>query len=152
LAIPPGFDDLANPVFYRDYVLYKSSYDGVDNIYAVEISTGRRYRVTSSRHGANDPAISPDGAKLLYSDFTVDGFNLAELPLDPSTWTGMDSVPQTRLGYLGGYRDYAAEAQATQFPVERYRPSLNLSRFIPGGLPRDRRTSASACSPTTSLD
>ncbi|HYW46223.1 MAG TPA: hypothetical protein VE959_25380 [Bryobacteraceae bacterium] len=128
-AIPPGFDDLANPVFYRDYVLYKSSYDGVDNIYAVEISTGRRYRVTSSRHGANDPAISPDGAKLLYSDFTVDGFNLAELPLDPSTWTGMDSVPQTRLGYLGGYRDYAAEAQATQFPVERYRPSLNLFSF-----------------------
>ena len=57
----PGLEDVGNPVLYRDTVLYQSSFDGVNNIYAMEIAGGRRYRVTASKFGASDPAVSPDG-------------------------------------------------------------------------------------------
>jgi len=51
-------------------VLYKSSDDGLVNIFASKIDSGMRYRVTSSRFGADYPTISPDGSKLLFSDYT----------------------------------------------------------------------------------
>jgi len=70
---------------YRDYVLYKSSDDGLVNIFAVKIDSGMRYRVTSSRFGADYPTISPTARNCLFSDYTSEGYNLAEIPLDPSS-------------------------------------------------------------------
>ena len=100
-ALPHGDEEIGNPVFFGDYVLYKSSLDGVVNIYAVETASGRRYRVTSSKFGADFPAISPDRTKLLYSDYTAQGYNLEELPLDPATWKRVETAPYVGLGYHG---------------------------------------------------
>jgi len=38
----------------------------------------------------------------------------------------MEDVTRNSLGYFGGYRDYAGEAHATSYAVERYRPWLHL--------------------------
>ena len=60
-AIAHTDEELANPVFWGGYVLYKSSYGGAVNIYAVETATGARFRVTSAKFAADYPSISPDG-------------------------------------------------------------------------------------------
>jgi hypothetical protein len=125
-VIPHSDEELGNPVFFKNYVLYKSSPEGTLNIYAVEIPEGRRYRVTSSKFGANYPSISPDGAKLLYSDYSARGYNVAEVPLDPANWTRISAAPYAGLGYHGQYHDYSAEIPNTQYPAERYSPSLHL--------------------------
>ena len=128
-AIPHVNEELANPVVFGEYVLYKSSYDGTVNIYAVKTETGQRYRVTEAKFGANYPAISPDRTRLLYSDFSSRGFNLAELPLDPSTWVPIDSVVNAGIGYHGPYKDWSAQVPNTPLPVEPYHPSLHLFDF-----------------------
>ena len=133
-AIAPSLDDISNPVFYRDYVLYVSSYDGVSNIYAVEVATGRRYRVTAAKYGADFPAVSADGSKLLYSDYSVAGYNLAEVPLDPLSWTRISAVPRNNLGYHGAFRDAVAEGTVTEYPVSRYLPSAHLFSVHSWGL------------------
>jgi len=125
-VIPHSNEELANPAFFRNYVLYKSSGNGVVNIYAVEISSGRRYRVTSSKFGADFPSISSDGTKLLYSDFSTTGYNLAELPLDPVAWTPVTPAASSSLGYLGTSHDYSAEIPATSYPIAPYHPSSHL--------------------------
>ena len=128
-AIPHTDEEIANPAFWGEYVLYRSSYGGAMNIYAVEVSTGRRFRVTSAQFGADYPAISPDRTKLLYSDYTARGYDVASLPLDPSTWTPIAAVSDISLNYHGAFRDLSAQAPQTQFPVERYHPSLHLFEF-----------------------
>ncbi len=126
-VIPHTSAELANPVFFRAYVLYKSSGAGVVNIYAVETSTGRRYRVTNSKFGADFPSVSPDGTKLLYSDFSTTGYNVAELPLDPATWTPITTpAAPSSLGYLGTSHDYSAEIPAVAYPAGIYHPSFHL--------------------------
>jgi len=125
-AVPPADDDIVNPVFYRQYVLYSSSYDGVSNIYAVEPESGKRYRVTSAKYGADYPAISPNGTKLLYSDYNAQGFNAAELPLDSASWTPVADVVRKSLNYYGGYRDPVSETPAVQYAVGTYSPSAHL--------------------------
>jgi len=124
--IPPVDEELANPVFFGDYVLYKSSPNGTVDIYAVQISGGRRYRVTASKFGADFPSVSPDGTKLIYSDYSARGYNVAELPLDPATWTRVESLPYKGLGYHGQVHDYSKEIPSTNYSVERYSPYLHL--------------------------
>ena len=128
-VIPHRDEELANPVFYGGYILYKSSRDGVVNIFAAEISTGQCYQVTAARFGADYPSISPDGSKLLYSDYTARGYNLAELPLDPTTWTRIDTVAPSSLGFQKNHHDYSAQIPGTQLPAAPYRPSLHLFDF-----------------------
>ena len=65
VVIPHRDEEIANPAFYRSYLLYKSSRDGVVNIFAVDIATGQCYQVTNSRFGADYPSVSPDGSQLL---------------------------------------------------------------------------------------
>ena len=136
--VPPGIEDVANPVLYRGYVLYQSSFDSVTNIYALEIASGKRYRVTSSKFGASYPSVSPDGKKLVYSDYSLDGYNVAELPLDPSSWAEITGTPRGGLGQQlaqrGSAPDYAAEGPATTYPVEPYNPSAHLFSFHSWGL------------------
>ncbi len=128
-AIPHVNEEIANPVVYREYVLYKSSLDGTVNIYAVKTGTGQRYRVTEAKFGANYPTISPDGTKLMYSDFSSKGYNLAELPLDPSTWVPVESVVNASIGYHGPYKDWSAGVPNTLYPVQSYHPAMHLFDF-----------------------
>jgi Tol biopolymer transport system component len=125
-VIPHRDEELANPAFYRGYVLYKSSRDGVVNIFAVEIATGNCYQVTRSEFGADYPSVSPDGAKLIYSDYTARGYNVAELPLDPAAWTPVAGPAPSNVIPIANLRDYSAQVGAEPYSAARYLPSLHL--------------------------
>ena len=125
-VIPHRDEELANPAFYRGYLLYKSSRDGVVNIFAVEIATGKSYQVTQSRFGADYPSVSPDGATLIYSDYTARGYNVAELPLDPASWIPVDGAAPSNVIPLANPRDYSAQVGATPYSAVPYLPSLHL--------------------------
>jgi hypothetical protein len=126
-VIPHRDEELANPVFYRDYVLYKSSSQDMVNIFAVRIADGQTYQVTSAEFGADFPSISPDGNKLIYSDYTANGYNLAKLTLDPGSWKRVDWVAgSTSLGYQKNTRDFSAEIPVTQYAAQDYQPVAHL--------------------------
>jgi hypothetical protein len=133
-VIPHCDEELDHPVFYREYLLYKSSRDGVVNIFAVEITSGQRYRVTTSKFGADYPSVSPDGATLLFSDYSYRGYNLAELPLDPAAWTRADPVESSSLGYQPNYKDYSAGISSTKYSAQFYHPLAHLFDFHSWGL------------------
>ena len=139
-VLGPGPEDAANPVLYRNYVLYQSSFDGMANIYAADLDGGGRYRVTTSKFGAGDPAVSPDGSKLVYSDYTVDGSNVVELPLNPAEWSPVQGPPRSAMGQLSGTRallrtdDAVGRPPVTVYPDQRYNPSAHLFSFHSWGL------------------
>jgi Tol biopolymer transport system component len=63
-----AFDEY--PVFYDQYILYNSAWSGIDNIYAVDTTDGRRFQVTSRRYGAYYPAVAQDQTRLLFAIMT----------------------------------------------------------------------------------
>jgi hypothetical protein len=60
------------------------------NVFAVSLDDGRVRRVTDSATGATAPEASSDGGRLLYVGYTVDGYDLFEIPLDRSAWQAID--------------------------------------------------------------
>lgn len=69
------------PVFYKNYLLYNSNFDGIGNIYAVHRNTKKQYRVCSSKYGAYLPKVSADS--LIFSDYTPKGYRVASLKIKP---------------------------------------------------------------------
>jgi hypothetical protein len=92
IIIPFGFGDIGEPVFYKQFILYRAPYSGIDNIYAADTLTGEIFQVTSTHFGASGPVVSPDGKRLVYSNYTSMGNELVWAELDQASWLPLNKV------------------------------------------------------------
>ncbi len=85
-------EDISNPVVAGESIFFCATFSGIDNIYSFNISTKEIFQVTSSRFGAFQPYISADEKKLFYSNYTADGYKIAELSLKDGTGKSLTEV------------------------------------------------------------
>ena len=130
-----SFDEY--PVFYGDYLLYNSAWSGIDNIYAVEIDSGRRFQVTSRKYGAYYPAVSADGSMMLFSDYDFNGLDICAMHLEPARWQALEAVERCDIRYYetlvaqeqGGNIFEAGKIPTKSYPVTDYDPYRHLFNF-----------------------
>lgn len=99
VLIPAGTENIGNPMIINEYLYYQSGYSGIDNIYVMNLASGKRYQVTSSRYGAYNFALSNDSKTVYYNDHSVNGLDVVCMPFDPSQWTPFDQIAQNNSGY-----------------------------------------------------
>ena len=127
---PRTHADIGWPVFWNSYLLFDSPHGGIDNIHAVHLPSGAEYRVTSRPLAATHAAVAGDS--LLFQEYTVDGYRIAVMPLDPAAWTPVEQVEDRRVRYYeplieqeqGG--PVLADIPRRVYPVSSYRPLGNL--------------------------
>ncbi len=88
-------ENIGRPVFYKNYIIYNSAYSGIGNIYAIDINSKNRYQITSRKFGAYNPRIKND--KMVFSDYSVKGYDIAEIKLDESKWKKIEDVKNCNL-------------------------------------------------------
>jgi len=81
-----SFLEIKRPSFYKNYILYTASYNGKDNIYALDRNSKAVYQVTSARFGNSDLSVKHDLTKFIFSDYTADGYQLVLQQPDTSAW------------------------------------------------------------------
>lgn len=123
---PLSQENFGYPVLHGDYLLFNSPASGIDNIYALDLRTGVRSQITSSRLGSYNPAVSPDGRTLYYNEQTRDGLDVVSVPFDPATWRPYESERTMSLFFRElmeqeGHPDIFSEVPATERPHQRYR-------------------------------
>jgi hypothetical protein len=91
-----GHENVGYPILYNNHLLFNSPITGIDNIFALDIQSQKRYQVTSSKYGAYNPAVSADGKVIYYNDQTRDGLDVVKVPFDPSTWKNFDKDLETK--------------------------------------------------------
>ncbi|HJZ40886.1 MAG TPA: hypothetical protein VJ203_11005 [Bacteroidales bacterium] len=125
--------DISEPVNYDNYILFRSSFGGIENIYSVNKATGDVFQVTNSRFGAWHPEISTDNTKLLFSEYSAEGFNLVSADLDPVLWKKI-SLPAAPSGIWPGTRpgEGITASGSGQVPDVRYAatPYNKLSHLL----------------------
>ena len=95
----PGEEHISSPILHNDIIYYSSAYSGIDNIYALELNSGIRYQITTSKYGAYSPAITPDGKTMYYNEFTVLGNDIVKTSLDPRKWQPIEAVTDGDIKY-----------------------------------------------------
>ncbi len=133
--LAPSFYDIQKIIAWKEYIIYHSTYSGIDNIYALNRLTGEKFQVTSSRFGARYPCLSPAKTKLAYSDYSSSGFNLVEIELDPGSWKPLDRVEDQSLKtYKTLQEQQTGSFDITETPdsayiIRPYRKAGNLFSF-----------------------
>lgn len=87
------------PVLTENFLLYNSPVSGIDNIYAIELSTGKRFQITCSKYGAYNPTVSKDGKWIYYNDQGRDGLDVVKVPFAPTNWRAWGSRTQPDTGF-----------------------------------------------------
>ena len=130
IVLPHTWSDIGWPVFWGSYLLFDGPYSGIDNIHAVHLPSGARYRVTSRPLAATHAAVAGDS--LLFQEYTVDGYRIAAMPLDPAAWTPAGQAADRQVRYFEPLIDQEqggpvlADIPQHVHPVSGYRPLGNL--------------------------
>ena len=133
--IPSTYIEISNPVFAHDYVLFNGSYSGIENIYAVNIESKEVLQVTSAEFGASNADLSPDGKKIVYSNYSSAGYSLAETGFNPGSWKRLTEISDYSPSL---YKHLVAEESAfaspevkesIQYPSEPYKKINHLFNF-----------------------
>ena len=147
--LPIANVNLTNPQPWRGYVLYNSPQTGVDNIFAVDTTSGKTYQITNRPFGAYHAAISPDGKHLAFHDYRATGARVVEMPLDPATWTPLpvparaDAPADPYAAKLAAGEPAAPQIKALLaspdsagplYGVRRYRPLAHAFRIFSYGV------------------
>jgi hypothetical protein len=136
--LPFSTEHLATPIIKNNKVYYTSARTGIDNIYVLDISDNRRFRITSSRYGARNAAISRDNLFLLYNDYSVLGNDVAVMALDSSQWEPIEEVRvthqpiYTELNEQEGNPTILSDVPDSTYHESRYRKKfLNVHSWGP---------------------
>jgi len=133
--LPPTFIEISNPVFAKDYVLFNGSYSGIENIYAINLKSHDIFQVTSAEFGASNAALSQDGKKIVFSNYSSTGFNLAETSFTPSEWknlSGINDFSPSLYKYLvkeEGYHTDTLMGNNTTYQSEIYKKAAHIFNF-----------------------
>ncbi len=135
---PFDTEDITAPFSRGKYVYYSSAYSGIDNIYAIDIETGERFRVVSRRFGAYHPSVSHDGSKLLFADYRDEnGYRVYEIENDPKQWEKLEDVEIRTLHFFeplvhqeqGEAVPCSDDIPQKDYAVEPYSPILHSINF-----------------------
>jgi len=84
--LPYSYKEIKWPVMKDKWVVYTGTYEGKDNIYAIDVNTLKVFKVFEARFGANYSNFSKDGENLLISYYTSEGNSLAKIPFVPANF------------------------------------------------------------------
>lgn len=128
-------ENLTTPVFYGKYLIYGSTFSGIDNIYAIDMTNKKRYQVTSRPLGAYFPSINND--TLYFNDYSVNGYKAASMKLDPKEWLPLNKVDKRVINYIDSIAEKLLpvnnsidEIPQREYPVKNYNPILNSINFF----------------------
>ncbi|MBI2795233.1 MAG: PD40 domain-containing protein [Gemmatimonadetes bacterium] len=154
IVVGPTADNVMGPVTDGVRVYYSSPRNGVDNVHATDLATGRSWQVTNRPVAALGPALSPDGRTLAFTEMTAFGEIVVTAPVDTGAWTPLERAPRQPFAWAealavqeGGIpaRDTAHAA----FPEEPYSAAghaLNFFGLTAYASPFEARTSLSLVS------
>ena len=78
--------DISEPVCFRHYIIFRSAYGGIENIFALDCRNRKLYQVTFSRFGAFHASVTVDSSFILFSEYSAGGFNIARVKADTTSW------------------------------------------------------------------
>lgn len=72
--IPFGYTNISRPILNGSNLLFTGAYTGTDNIYLFNTETQNVRKITNAKFGATDATFAFDESKILFSNYTSDGF------------------------------------------------------------------------------
>lgn len=135
---PFTFNVMGYPTVKGDIVYFNAMHDYADEVFAVNLSDKKIYRLTTNENGMYAPAINNNG-QLLVSAFTAGGHRLASINLKKDDWrefaasdlitTNNRYFSESSLHMQGIDVLNSVKETRPETPITKYRKSFRLFNF-----------------------
>jgi hypothetical protein len=130
--LPYSFTNISNPIIGGKHIFFTAAFSGIDNIFAFKAETDEMFMVTSSEYGADMVSFNRSENKIFFSDYTAEGYRIAEMKINPAQWTAFDSIENNSIRLYEsiakqekGVVDFSS-MQDTVYENKRYRRLPNI--------------------------
>lgn len=126
VLISDSRQQLSRPVFIGDKIAFNAHFNGIDNIYEIDVDSKKTAALTASKYGAFNPSETSDG-NIIFNDYKINGYEIAETQIEPK------SIEEN------SFVDFSASAEKQEnignvftnipdssFKSKHYRQGLNL--------------------------
>ena len=120
---------LSRPVFIGDRIVFNAHFNGIDNIYSIDVNSKKTEALTASKYGAFN-ASETSGSKIIFNDYKINGYEIAEhtiseKPVGENTFVDFSSAAEKQES-VGNVFDTIPN---NTFQTKRYHQGLNLFSF-----------------------
>jgi hypothetical protein len=122
----PKNENIAYPVKKGNYVLFNSGITGIDNIFAIDLTSKKRFQISNRKFGAFNPLLTSDVKTLIFNDFSIKGHQIVSMPFDSTQFIPFDETLTKPIKYFGQISLKKAEENllknipSTGFEVKKY--------------------------------
>ncbi|MCF8297705.1 MAG: hypothetical protein K9J13_09205 [Saprospiraceae bacterium] len=89
---PETNTEISGPCMTHGFVYFVAAYSGLENVYVFNLITQEISQVVSSRFGANDICFNEDMSRIIYKDYTANGFAIVDAYINQAEWVKLDSI------------------------------------------------------------
>lgn len=75
---------LSRPVFIDQNIAFNAHYSGIDNVYSVDINSGKINALSASKYGAFNPTKIPGTDSIVFNNFNLYGYEIAKAKIEPT--------------------------------------------------------------------
>lgn len=83
VLIEESQQQLSRPVYLPQGIAFNAHYNGIDNIYYVDPASKKISALSAAKYGAFNPSLTPDRQAIVFNNYGVQGYEIAESPLKP---------------------------------------------------------------------
>jgi hypothetical protein len=133
--LEPTYSEISGLRMSDSTLLFSSGYNGINNIYALNVQNKNIYQLSSAKYGAFDPVLDNSTHELVFSDYTTKGYKLSSLNADSLLWskTNFDEPYQLplaeHLSKLEHFKLDTAKLDTSTMAVKPYGKASHLFRF-----------------------
>lgn len=120
-------EPIDRPLYWKHFLLYQSSYGGIDRIFALNRYTGNEYVVFTPQYGAFNVNRAADGG-LLVQIYGENGYDAARFAPDTSTWTLRDSLDAVNFSL---WKTYTAQENGPVFTTDNQTDTVFQQKKYP---------------------
>lgn len=132
--------DISYPVFAQQFIIFRATYSGIDNIFAFDTASLKTYQLTSARFGAFDPTIDTAAQKLFYCNYDFRGYEIVSTSMTKLAWTPLEQVKDVSLNMADALQLQEPEKYDRKniryhpyesSPYRRWQHLINIHSWLP---------------------
>jgi hypothetical protein len=126
---------ISRPIFFEQDIIYKAHYNGIDNIYGLDLLTKKIHQITKANYGAFNPSVDKDKGLLFFNDYHSNGQHIASLNISSYKATFDTSYTNTFVNYFEPLKaqentsDIFNSTAKNHYPSKPYKEANQLFYF-----------------------
>lgn len=91
---------IERPVYAKEDIYFKAHYNGIDNIYRLNITSKRISQVTNAEFGAFHPSFDSANNRILFNHYQVDGYRISHLNIGEIAPKPIEEISDSFISYF----------------------------------------------------